>query len=87
LKEERPDILAVEGTRLDEEATLTEEDVRWQSEQIVKSAKGFVFVDFQHRDIYRLNTFKKVALFHRRAKTRKTTRTRACVRRGNSFSS
>ena len=61
LKEERPDVLAVEGTRLDEEATLTEEDVRWQSEQIVRSAKGFVFVDFQYRDVYRLNTFKKVA--------------------------
>jgi ribonuclease J len=61
VKEERPDVLIVEGTRLHEETTLTEEDVRWQSEEIVKSAKGFVFADFQYRDIYRLNTFKRVA--------------------------
>lgn len=61
IKNEAPDILITEGTRIDEEIKDDEEKVFQDTLNRVKSTTGLVMVDFAWKDITRYLTMKKVA--------------------------
>lgn len=56
-----PIALICEGTNIEEEPGLSEEDVHEQSQQIISKTDKLVFVTFGGRDIDRMSTFYQVA--------------------------
>jgi ribonuclease J len=58
---EHPKVLIVEGTRIDREGCVGEEDVARNCALAMEGEEGLVVVDFSSRDFERLETFKHLA--------------------------
>jgi len=56
-----PTVMISEGTRIDTEVNVTEQDVEDKSREVVLNHKGLVIVNFPVRDLDRLMTFHQVA--------------------------
>ncbi len=56
-----PTVLLCEGTRLDSDERVTEDEVHQAAEEAVREASGLVIADFTARNIERLLTFHEIA--------------------------
>ncbi|MGC8812607.1 MAG: LAGLIDADG family homing endonuclease [Candidatus Aenigmatarchaeota archaeon] len=65
-KEERPDFLIVEGTRMDGSRSLSEEEVRRQVSNFISKTKKLAIANFSWKDVDRLNSFFQACLESRR---------------------
>jgi ribonuclease J len=61
LAELKPELLIVEGTRLDDGLVVQEPQVHEAAREVVKREKGLVIADFSARNIERLRTFRDIA--------------------------
>ncbi|GBD32134.1 Ribonuclease J 2 [bacterium HR33] len=57
----KPELLIVEGTRLDQNHSTEETEVHQAAEEVVRAEKGLVIADFSPRNIERLRTFHDIA--------------------------
>jgi ribonuclease J len=57
----KPELLIIEGTRLDETAPVEEPAVHGAALEVVRKEKGLVIADFSARNIERLRTFRDIA--------------------------
>jgi ribonuclease J len=61
LAELKPELLIVEGTRLDDELPVDEPKVHEAAREVVRREKNLVVADFSARNIERLRTFRDIA--------------------------
>ncbi len=59
--DEPVDVMVIEGTRIDSEKIMTEQDVLEDIAEKVKEVKGLVMVDFGWKDVVRFNTIREAA--------------------------
>jgi ribonuclease J len=61
VREAKPDVLIVDGTRVHEEETFTEFEVKAKIKKVLSEAKGLVAIMFSYRDLYRFISIKTAA--------------------------
>lgn len=57
----KPDILLCEGTRVDDNTTNSEEDVKTKALEVASKCDKLIVADFAPRDIFRFSTFHQIA--------------------------
>jgi len=57
----KPDILLCEGTRVDDNTTNSEEDVKTKTLEVASKCNKLIVADFAPRDIFRFSTFHQIA--------------------------
>jgi len=59
--DDKPDLLLCEGTRIDDYATDSEEDVKRRALRVARKCKQLIVADFAPRDVFRFCTFYHIA--------------------------
>jgi ribonuclease J len=65
-KEEKPDFLIIEGTRMDGSKSLSEEEVKRRVSNFISKTKKLVIANFSWKDIDRLNSFFQACVENKR---------------------
>lgn len=60
-KKSNPNVMISEGTRIDSQSNITEEDIENKAKRVISNFNGLVIVNYPVRDLDRLVTFYKVA--------------------------